>query len=301
VPARLAQVREQLRGGRMTAAQGLAQRLFAERPGDARVLGVLRAMYGEGQPLQWLLTELQRRHAAAPGDLGAVAHLVDILAEQRRQPEATRALDATRAALAGDPDLLYQVAHLYARLGQKATTNQVLRDVLAAEPAHAAAANDLGYAIAEDGGDLGQAEELARRAVDAEPANGSFLDSLGWVLYKRGRLDEARKHLDRAASASPQPDPVVLDHLGDTLYRQGDAAGAGAQWKRASQRLAEMPADEADRDDMKQLRLQLERKARQLDAGQPVSVAPAEAGAAARPERGARLPTPPDSQRTKDN
>jgi predicted Zn-dependent protease len=300
VPARLAQVREQLRAGRTTAAQGLAQRLFAERPGDARVLGVLRATYGQGQVLEWLLTQLQRRHAAAPGDLAPVAQLIDILAEHRRQPEATRALDATRAALARDPDLLYQVAHLYARLGQKATTNQVLRDVLAAEPAHAAAANDLGYAIAEEGGDLGQAEELARRAVDAEPANGSFLDSLGWVLYKRGRLDEARKHLDRAASASPQPDPVVLDHLGDTLYRQGDAAAAGAQWKRASQRLAEMPADETDRDDLKQLRLQLERKARQLEAGQPVSVAPAEE-AAPRPARGATLPARQDSQRAKDN
>jgi predicted Zn-dependent protease len=276
VPARLAQVREQLRTGRLTAAQGLVQRLFAERPGDSRVLGMLRAMYAEGQALEWLLTELRRRHAAAPGDLAPVIHLIDILAEQRRQPEATRALDATRAALAGDPDLLYQVAHLYARVGQKATTNLVLRDVLAAEPGHAAAANDLGYAIAEEGGDLGQAEELTRRAVDAEPANGSFLDSLGWVLYKRGRLNEARTHLNRAASASADPDPVVLDHLGDTLYRQGDAEAAGARWKLAMQRLSQMQAGDADRDDLKQLRLQLELKGRQLDAGQPVSVAPVE-------------------------
>ena len=297
VPARLAQVREALKAARPAAAQGHAQRLLADRPGDGRVLALLRAMFAQGPPLDWLVSELQRRHAAAPGDLTNATHLIDLLAGQRRQPDATRALDATRAAVAADPDLLYQVAHLYARIGHKDTTNAVLREVLAAEPGHAAAANDLGYALAEEGGDLAQAEELTRLAVGAEPANASFLDSLGWVLYKRGKLDEARQHLDRAASSLEEPDPVVLDHLGDTLYRQGDAAGAGERWKRAAERLGAMPADEADRDDLKQLRLQLDRKNRQLGAGQPVSVAPA-AEPVTPPSRGAQLQTP---QRPTDN
>ncbi|HEX5869792.1 MAG TPA: tetratricopeptide repeat protein, partial [Longimicrobium sp.] len=292
VPARLAQVREQLRGGRVTAAQGLVQRLFADRPGDPRVLALLRAIYGQGErALAWLVTELQQRHAKHPGDLAAAVMLVDVLADEGRAAEATRVLDATRAAAGDDPDLLYQVAHLYERVGQKATTERVLRDVLAREPRHAPAANDLGYSLAEEGRELARAEALARAAVEAEPGNPSFLDSLGWVLYKRGKLAEARAHLEKSAETAAAggeegdaeggegADPVVLDHLVDTVYRQGDAAAAGVHWGQAARRLAEMPASQRDRDDLKQLRLQLDRKRKQLEAGQPVSTAPLAEGA----------------------
>jgi tetratricopeptide (TPR) repeat protein len=258
----------------------------------------MRAMFGQGRAALWLRTELQQRHAAAPGELATAAHLVDLLADDGKAAEATRVLDATRAAVAADADLLYQVAHLYGRVGQKATTEAVLREALALEPNHAPAANDLGYSLAEEGRDLEQAEALARLAVAAEPGNASFLDSLGWVLYKRGRFDEARQHLERsvgagasgaaadapggaetgvgpgAPAADDGPDAVVLDHLGDTLYRQGNEAAAGAQWERAARRILAMPPEERDRDDLKQLRLQLERKRKQLEAGQPVSVAP---------------------------
>ena len=298
VAARLVQTREHVQAGRVTAAQSLVQRLFVERPGDARVLGALRAMFGQGRAALWLRTELQQRHAAAPGELATAAQLVDLLADDGKAAEATRVLDTTRAAVAADADLLYQVAHLYGRVGQKATTEAVLREALALEPNHAPAANDLGYSLAEDGRDLEHAEALARLAVAAEPGNASFLDSLGWVLYKRGRFDEARQHLERsigadagggaadapggdetgagpgAPAADDGPDAVVLDHLGDTLYRQGNAEAAGAQWDRAARRILAMPPEERDRDDLKQLRLQLERKRKQLEAGQPVSVSP---------------------------
>jgi predicted Zn-dependent protease len=286
VPARLVQVRDQVRAGRVTAAQGLIQRLLADRPGDPRVLAMLRAMYGQAgsRTRLWLVTQLQQLHASSPGDLGPAAQLVDLLATDGRPAEAIRALDATRGAVADDPDLLYQVAHLYERVGQKATTEQVLAEALKLEPGHAPAANDLAYTLAEEGRDLGRAESLARLAVAAEPQNASFLDSLGWVLYKRGKLAEARERLERSAAEGGDladddaggagPDPVVLDHLGDTIYRLGDAKAAGAQWDLAATRLAAMPPDERDRDDLKQLRLQLERKRKQLEAGQPVSAAP---------------------------
>ena len=111
-------------------------------------------------------------------------------------------LDAARAAVADDADFLYEVAHLYERVGQKSMTEQVLRDVLTLDPAHASAANDLGYTLGEDGRELERAESLTRKAVEADPSNPSFLDSLGWVLYKRGRFEEARQALARAVELS---------------------------------------------------------------------------------------------------
>jgi tetratricopeptide (TPR) repeat protein len=284
VTARLLQAREDFRAGRASAGERVLDALLAEHGGDARVLAFARSYYSQAGRLDAFVEKLRSRVEARPGDLVAAAQLADILGEQRKVPEATRVLDAARAALADDPDLLYEVAHLYERLGQKGTSEEVLADVLRLDPSHASAANDLGYTLADDGRDLDRAEALARKAVGANPANASFLDSLGWVLYKQGRFDDARQALARAVELSrsrgAEPDPVVLDHLGDVLYRAGDGAAAAEHWKQALQRLAALPGAAA-RDDLKTLRLQLKRKARQAEAGQPVSVAPVAAHDAA--------------------
>jgi len=184
-----------------------------------------------------------------------------------------RVLDAVRTAASGDADLLYYIAGLYTRVGQKETTEQVLEQVVRTDPQHAPACNDLGYGWAEQGRNLTRAEALIRTAVEREPDNHSFLDSLGWVLYKRGRFQPAREALEGAVEAASFPDPVVLDHLGDVLYRLDLPTEAAAQWKRSNERIAKTPgADE--RDDLRQLRLQLQQKLKQSEAGQPVSVSP---------------------------
>ena len=160
-------------------------------------------------------------------------------------------------------------------------------------------------------------------AVEAEPENPTLLDSLGWVLYKRGRFAESRQVFERALELSgaggaaeaagnggekgrqveqaqkggdPEgPDPVLLDHMGDVLYRLNDRDAAGRFWERSRVRLAELGDAAAARDDLKPLRLMLEQKQRQLQAGKTVQVAPVvetpqgESGPATRPaQAGAR-------------
>jgi tetratricopeptide (TPR) repeat protein len=276
VTARLLQARENFRNGRTTVGERLLDTLLTERGDDARVLATARSYYTQAGKVDAFVTKLTQRHAAAPGAVAVAAQLADLLAEKRRLAEAAGVLDATRAALADDPDLLYEVAHLYERIDQKAVTEQVLRELLRLDPSHASAANDLGYTLAEDGRDLEEAETLVRRAVQRVPGNASFLDSLGWVLYKRGRFDEARRSLLQAVGASKagggDPDPLVLDHLGDAIYRAGDGEGAAARWNEAIRRLA--AGRGAGREELKALRLQLERKTKQAAAGQPVTVAP---------------------------
>jgi len=109
------------------------------------------------------------------------------------------------------------------------------------------------------------------RALQLDPNNGAYLDSLGWVLYKRGNFSEARKYLRQAVDSGNRPDPVVLDHMADVTYRAGDLKEARALWKRSLERLAEM---NEDREDLRQLRLQLQQKLKQAEDGQPVKVAP---------------------------
>jgi Tfp pilus assembly protein PilF len=143
----------------------------------------------------------------------------------------------------------------------------LLQQIVALDPGHPGACNDLGFEWADHGKNLAQAESLIRKAVLAEPDNAAFLDSLGWVLYKRGRFDEAQKYLDQAVGPSAFPDPVVLDHLGDTLYRLNKPDDAKQVWQRSLQGIGDQ---DTVRDDLKQLRLQLLQKIKAIEAKKPV-------------------------------
>jgi tetratricopeptide (TPR) repeat protein len=284
VAARLFQARDFFRAGRGPAGERALEELVRDRGDVPAVLAAARSYYTQAGKLDAFTATLRERVGAKPASIAAAAQLADILADQHKPADAARVLDAARAAVADDADLLYEVAPLYGRVGQKEMTEQVLRDVLGVDPAHASAANDLGYTLADEGRELERAEALVRRAVEGDPANASFLDSLGWVLYKRGRFAESRDALAKAVETSSargaEPDPVVLDHLGDALYRAGDGAAAAGRWKEAADRIATTP-NAAAREDLKALRLQLERKTKQSQSGQPVTVAPVAVQAAA--------------------
>jgi tetratricopeptide (TPR) repeat protein len=275
VSCRLARVRRYFAAGNPSVGEKLLLETFDDAPDHPQVHLFLEALFRETDRVDNLADRFRTKLADNPADLTIVSRLVDLDVERGRQRDAVWEVDAARKAVGdADADALYQIAHLYLDAGQKQASEQALRDALNAEPAHGPAANDLGYALADRGEDLTEAERLARLAVASEPDNGAFLDSLGWVLYKRGRFAEAGEQLSRALAITPRPDPVMLDHLGDALYRAGQASNALTRWKAAAERLAATAQADADRDDIKTLRLELDRKLKQAAAGEPVSVAP---------------------------
>ncbi|MDB5304911.1 MAG: Tetratricopeptide 2 repeat protein, partial [Phycisphaerales bacterium] len=262
---------EDLRAGRNEVAEAALLRLFHERPGDAQAVADLGLYYARKQHPELFALHLQEHLAQEPGDIAAASALASAYAADKRSIDAARVLDAAQAACAKDPDLLYSLSAINARIGRKDASESLLREVLRLDPSHPGAANDLGYVMTEQGRSLADAESLIRGAVEAEPHNASFLDSMGWLLYKRGRFEEARSYLDRAVGgtrageAGPQPDPVVLDHRGDVLYRLGHRDEAAADWKRAAERVTELRGNRDDAsDDVKTLRKGLQTKARQL-------------------------------------
>jgi tetratricopeptide (TPR) repeat protein len=125
-----------------------------------------------------------------------------------------------------------------------------LRGILDGDPDHAAACNDLGYHLAEQGRNFDEAERLVRHAIavdradrrrsgDPEPENPAYLDSLAWVLFRKGKLTEARDLLDRvAAMPDGAGDATVWDHLGDVCFRSGDKDRAHAAWEKAASLLS---------------------------------------------------------------
>jgi tetratricopeptide (TPR) repeat protein len=272
VAARIQVAVELYRSQRRTdESLALVRKLFEQRPDDMNVVASLKLLFEAAGQTQQAIDLLEAERAKHPGNRIAVEVLVDIYSEQKRLSDATRIVDAARAAVADDADLLYYVAHLYQQIDQQQTSEQVLEQVLKLDPTHAQAGNDLGYTWADEGKNLDRAEALIRLAVNAEPDNPSYLDSLGWVLYKRGHFDEALKLLEQASQPAESADPVVLNHLGDVLYRLTRSDDARHAWR---QSLTGIEGQRAPRQDLVNLRLELQNKLRASEAGQPVNVAP---------------------------
>ncbi len=271
VHARVLRARLMQSAGRNESAESELLSLFKDQPDSAEILSAMYDFFVDARRVDEFIGRLEEQRKLNPGNREAAEQLVMIYNEQKRLPEALRVLEASRKAVAGDADLMYYIAHVYGRIGQKQTEEQMLEEVVKLDPRHAPASNDLGYTWADEGRNMARAEELVRVAVETEPDNQSFLDSMGWVLYKRSKFADARVFFERAIGPATRPDPVVLDHMGDVLYRLSQVEGAVKQWKRALQRLDEVPVT---REDLKKLRLLLMQKLRQRDQGQPVEVAP---------------------------
>jgi Tfp pilus assembly protein PilF len=170
-------------------------------------------------------------------------------------------------------ELMFERAMLWDRQGDGRQSEQLMREVLKADPGHAGANNGLGYSLADHNRDLEQARELIQRAVDSEPHSAAYLDSLGWAYYKLGKFAEARTQLIQAVQISGGEEPVLLDHLGDTLYRLGQKDDALRQWQAAAEALKKPDTMDTDDPDDKALAARLPGKLEAALVGKPVHVA----------------------------
>ncbi|OHB76267.1 MAG: hypothetical protein A2W31_00650 [Planctomycetes bacterium RBG_16_64_10] len=112
---------------------------------------------------------------------------------------------------------------MYARLGQTAQAEQVLKRALAEEPANAEANFNYGLLLAEKG-DLTAAEKALRTALKTEPNMASAAYNLG-VILARDRVDQAILFCRKAVAAAPL-DSKYSYTLAFYLNQTGDVPGA---------------------------------------------------------------------------
>src|SRR5262249_52540740 len=142
-----------IKGSKLSEAQAVAERAVSKRPDDDDVL--------------------------------VVAAEVD---EKRGDPaRAVARLDKALAARPKSETLIYGLASLVDRSGDWRRGVEIMRRLLAINPRSANALNFIGYAYAEHGVELPEAEKILREAVRLAPGNGYIVDSLGWCLFKQGR------------------------------------------------------------------------------------------------------------------
>lgn len=145
-----------------------------------------------------------------------------------------------------DSEVYYQIGIAHGTHGDNEVALRYMQQVLEAEPNNANALNYIGYAWAEQGENLSEAEELIRRALEISPDDGYITDSLGWVYYKMAKIlfeesrkEEALRLLGRAQSQLMQAaeltggDSVVSEHLGDVLWLRDELRGALERYEEA--------------------------------------------------------------------
>lgn len=149
--------------------------------------------------------------------------------------EGAQAVKLLREVLAAKPDdreARWRLAAVLERRGQIAEAELEFRRLLDDKPDDAPALNYLGYALADRGLKLDEAESFVRRALSLEPANAAYRDSLGWTLFKLGRSTEAARELALSAEALPE-DGSVWDHLGSARLALGREEAAWRAWRLA--------------------------------------------------------------------
>lgn len=115
------------------------------------------------------------------------------------------------------------------------------------DPDNHMAYNNHAYFLTIDGGDLGKAEELVRKALKGEDEkNPTFLDTLAWIQYLKREYDAALETQTKAVEIMEEEEsqsPEIYSHYGDILLKNDKPQEAAAAYRKA---LDNEPEDAAE-------------------------------------------------------
>ncbi|MBU15778.1 MAG: hypothetical protein CMQ14_11965 [Gammaproteobacteria bacterium] len=167
-------------------------------------------------------------------------------------PEAKGLLDTALNKYPNETDLLFARVLFYDNVGDRAGSEQDLRQIILMQPEDSRALNHLGYMLADQTDRHAEALDLIERAIAISPEDPAIIDSLGWVQYKLGRYEEALANLQRAYELFP--DPEVASHVGEVMWMMGRAEQAKEVWRGA---LENQPDSELIQEVVERLQVEL--------------------------------------------
>lgn len=155
-----------------------------------------------------------------------------ILAEEKRYPEARKLLDQALREFPDNGELLYARGLVAAHLKLVDLHERDLRKLIRQQPDNAHAYNALGYTLADLTDRHQEALQLIRKAMSLRADDPYILDSLGWVHYRLGHIHKALAFLRQALALSF--DAEIAAHLGEVLWVSGRQQRARAVLRRAA-------------------------------------------------------------------
>ena len=172
----------------------------------------LGLFYGYVKKLDQTISELEKSRSLKPDEPATLKALSNAY---YKNGMAHKALETAGRVVALWPEDLDHKAHLammYEADHQVDEAEKLYRAVLAKDPKHLVALNNLA-ALMTEAGDLSQAVSLGEQAVAIAPNEPHILDTLAWARHKQRRHADALKLLEQAGTLSVT-DPTILYHLG---------------------------------------------------------------------------------------
>jgi tetratricopeptide (TPR) repeat protein len=228
---------------------------------EDRPLRLLRAsLVGERGRAEEAIQQLRAMLNNTPADREVHLTMAQVYSQAKRFAEAEAAARQALALSAKPDDQEYPqflLGSIYERQKKYELAEEEFKKVLAANPLNAAAANYLGYMLADRGVRLEESVKYIQKALELEPNNGAYLDSLGWAYFKMKRLDLAESHLEKAARLISS-DPTIQEHLGHLYLQMGKKQQAQEAWERALKEWPTAVSSDFDAEQAAKLQKQLD-------------------------------------------
>ncbi len=189
-----------------------------ENAGTALRLGYY---YTQSGHYEKAITLLESAHKKWPDNLEVAYFLALGYDDTHRTPKAVELLKAILAKTPDYSEARLQYAVISERDGNMPSAEENFRYLLVKDPDNANILNYLGYALADRGLKLTEAEAFIAKAVKADPANGAYRDSIAWVHYKQGNYQAAHKEIGDALKII-NDDPILWGHAGDVFAAESD-------------------------------------------------------------------------------
>jgi tetratricopeptide (TPR) repeat protein len=168
---------------------------------------------------------LIRAAALAPDATAPQALLAQVYVTGHKNEAALKKLTAIVATRTNDMGTWMLIGHLQTASSNYVAARQAYETILAINPQHVPALNNLAYLCSEHLGDPKRAYELGSRAHDLLPNDPNTADTFGWVLYRNGEYARALGLIQESVRRSAQ-EPEVWFHLGMASYMMGEEADA---------------------------------------------------------------------------
>lgn len=152
-----------------------------------------------------------------------------------RENQLHKALEEYRIIETNRPSFLpalMSMGTLYDRLKNNDKAEEYYRKVLAINPRHPDAANNLAFLLSENQGSIEEAFTLAKIAREQRPKDPNVLDTMGWVYYQKGNYLNALSELEESLKRNPES-PLASFHYGMALYRNQKFEQARQFFKKA--------------------------------------------------------------------
>jgi tetratricopeptide (TPR) repeat protein len=228
---------------------------------EDRPLRLLRAsLVGERGRVEEAIQQLRVLLNHTPADREVYLAVAQVCSQAKRFPEAEAAARQALALSVKPDDQEYPqfvLGSIYERQKKYELAEEQFKKVLAVNPLNTAAANYLGYMLADRGVRLEESVKYIQKALELEPNNGAYLDSLGWAYFKMQRLDLAQSHLEKAARLISS-DPTVQEHLGHLYLQVGKKRQAQEAWERALKEWPTAVSSDFDAEQAAQLQKRLD-------------------------------------------